>query len=86
MISGTFDLRVDCYEPAHRGDRRLGLTVVFICVGLTFGADPLTNDQLFKLEVAVLIPAALENQITMENAPDIKAKLVIEGEMPYATQ
>jgi len=43
------------------------------------GADPLTNDQLFKLEVAVLIPAALENQITMENAPEIKAKLVIEG-------
>jgi glutamate dehydrogenase (NAD(P)+) len=43
------------------------------------GADPLTNDQLFKLDVAVLIPAALENQITMENAPDIKAKLVVEG-------
>jgi glutamate dehydrogenase (NAD(P)+) len=43
------------------------------------GADPLTNDQLFKLDVAVLIPAALENQITMENAPDIKARLVVEG-------
>jgi glutamate dehydrogenase (NAD(P)+) len=42
-------------------------------------ADPLTNEQLFTLEVDVLIPAALENQITMENAPDIRAKLVVEG-------
>jgi glutamate dehydrogenase (NAD(P)+) len=43
------------------------------------GADPLTNDELFKLDVDVLIPAALENQITMNNAPSIKAKVVIEG-------
>ena len=28
-----------------------------------------TNEQLFALDVDVLIPAALENQITMENAP-----------------
>ena len=27
----------------------------------------------------VLIPAALENQITMENAPRIRAKIVVEG-------
>ena len=31
------------------------------------------------LDVDVLIPAALENQITMENAPPIKAKIVTEG-------
>jgi glutamate dehydrogenase (NAD(P)+) len=43
------------------------------------GADPLTNEQLFQLDVDVLIPAALENQITIENAPRIKAKIVIEG-------
>ncbi len=43
------------------------------------GADPLVNDQLFQLDVDVLIPAALENQITIENAPRIKAKIVIEG-------
>jgi glutamate dehydrogenase/leucine dehydrogenase len=42
-------------------------------------AEPLTNEQLFKLDVDVLIPAALENQITMENAPDIKARIVVEG-------
>jgi glutamate dehydrogenase (NAD(P)+) len=39
----------------------------------------LSNDELFALDVDVLIPAALENQITMENAPSIKAKVVVEG-------
>ena len=43
------------------------------------GGDPITNNQLFRLDVDVLIPAALENQITMENAPDIRAKVVVEG-------
>src|SRR5215470_3580961 len=36
------------------------------------GGEPLTNDQLFKLDVDILIPAALENQITIENAPGIR--------------
>jgi glutamate dehydrogenase (NAD(P)+) len=43
------------------------------------GGDPLTNEELFKLDVDVLIPAALENQITVDNAKDIKAKLIVEG-------
>jgi len=43
------------------------------------GAEPLTNEDLFKLDVDILIPAALENQITIENAPAIKAKVVVEG-------
>ena len=43
------------------------------------GGDALTNDQIFGLDVDVLIPAALENQITMQNAGSIKAKIVTEG-------
>jgi glutamate dehydrogenase (NAD(P)+) len=43
------------------------------------GGEPITNAQLFQLEVDVLIPAALENQITMDNAPSIRAKVVVEG-------
>jgi glutamate dehydrogenase (NAD(P)+) len=43
------------------------------------GGEPLTNAQLFGLEVDVLIPAALENQLTMENAPSVRAKVVVEG-------
>jgi glutamate dehydrogenase (NAD(P)+) len=43
------------------------------------GGEPIENEQLFGLDVDVLVPAALENQITMENAPIIKAKIVAEG-------
>jgi glutamate dehydrogenase (NAD(P)+) len=43
------------------------------------GGDALTNEALFTLDVDVLIPAALENQITMQNAPSIRARLVVEG-------
>ncbi len=43
------------------------------------GAEALSNDQLFALDVDILVPAALENQITADNAADIKAKMVIEG-------
>jgi glutamate dehydrogenase (NAD(P)+) len=42
-------------------------------------AEAITNDELFKLEVDVLIPAALEEQITVANVRDIKAKLIVEG-------
>jgi glutamate dehydrogenase (NAD(P)+) len=43
------------------------------------GGDPLGNEDLFGLDVDVLVPAALENQITMENAPRIRAKIIAEG-------
>ena len=43
------------------------------------GGEPLTNEQLFTLDVDFLIPAALENQITIENADGIKAKAIVEG-------
>ena len=43
------------------------------------GAEPLTNAQLFALDVDFLIPAALENQLTMDNAPAVRAKVVIEA-------
>jgi glutamate dehydrogenase/leucine dehydrogenase len=42
-------------------------------------AEPLEGSKLFELDVDVLIPAALENQITIANAPKIKAKIVAEG-------
>jgi glutamate dehydrogenase (NAD(P)+) len=43
------------------------------------GGEPLSNDDLWGLDVDILIPAALENQITEDNAPSIKAKIVTEG-------
>jgi glutamate dehydrogenase (NAD(P)+) len=43
------------------------------------GGEPIGNEDLFKLEVDILIPAALENQITMANAPSIRARILVEG-------
>jgi len=42
-------------------------------------AERLAPEQIFEMDVDVLIPAALEKQITMANAPKIKAKIVAEG-------
>lgn len=42
-------------------------------------ADRLTNEELMTLPVTVLVPAAMENQITKENAAQIKARIITEG-------
>ena len=41
--------------------------------------NTLTNKELLELECDILVPAAIENQITAENAYDIKAKIVVEA-------
>jgi glutamate dehydrogenase (NAD(P)+) len=41
-------------------------------------ARQVTNEELLELDVDILIPAALENQIRKENAGNIKAKIVAE--------
>lgn len=38
----------------------------------------ITNEALLELDVAVLVPAALENVITEANAPQVRAKVVLE--------
>jgi glutamate dehydrogenase (NAD(P)+) len=43
------------------------------------GGDKITNEELLELDVQVLVPAAMEDQITHENADKIKAKLIVEG-------
>ena len=42
------------------------------------GAKQITNAELLELDCDILIPAALENQITSENVQNIKAKLILE--------
>lgn len=41
-------------------------------------AETVSNEQLLELDVDILIPAALENQITGGNVNDIKAKVIVE--------
>ena len=43
------------------------------------GTSVLSNDDFWSVPCEILIPAALESQITADNAHKIKAKLVIEG-------
>ena len=40
--------------------------------------EEISNEELLKLDVDILIPAALENQITEVNAADIQAKFIFE--------
>lgn len=46
---------------------------------LPVGAKRMTNDEVITCDTDILVPAALENQITADNANDIKAKLIVEG-------
>jgi glutamate dehydrogenase (NADP+) len=41
-------------------------------------ADILTNEELLELDVDLLIPAALENQITRDNAGRVRAGVIVE--------
>lgn len=43
------------------------------------GTRPVTNEELLQLECDILIPAALENQITERIAPGVKAKIISEA-------
>ncbi|MGH2398499.1 MAG: Glu/Leu/Phe/Val family dehydrogenase [bacterium] len=43
------------------------------------GADRVTNEQLLELPCDILIPSALEGQITAQNAARVKARLIVEG-------
>jgi glutamate dehydrogenase (NAD(P)+) len=41
--------------------------------------EPVTNAELLTLPCDVLVPAALENQLTRKNATQVKARLIIEA-------
>ncbi len=43
------------------------------------GGELITNEELLTLNVDVLVPAALQNQISADIAQKIKAKLIVEG-------
>ena len=50
------------------------------------GAD-IPNKELLELDVDILIPAALENAITMDNADSIKARIIAEfGNGPISSE
>lgn len=68
--------------PSIRGfkDSNKGIKAIY-CKGSVCNIiehEILTNEQLLALDVDVLVPAALENQITEANVNDVKAKFIFE--------
>ena len=43
------------------------------------GCEPVSNEDLLELPCEILVPSALEGQITKDNAPRIKARMIVEG-------
>lgn len=42
-------------------------------------AEGITNEELLELDCDILVPAAMENQITARNASKIKTRIIVEG-------
>lgn len=63
----------ESYDELLAASKKLG------SVSKIQGAEQISNMGLLESEVDVLVPAALENQITEENARKIKAPLIVEG-------
>jgi glutamate dehydrogenase (NAD(P)+) len=43
------------------------------------GAETVTNREILEVDCDILVPAALENQITRHNAPNVRAKVIAEA-------
>jgi glutamate dehydrogenase len=41
--------------------------------------NTISNKELFELDCDIIVPAAVENQITRDNAPNIKASIIVEA-------
>ena len=67
---------VNVKEMKKRKDE--GLSVKEAGVKIHEKGEEITNEDLLTLDVDVIVPAALENVITVRNANNIKAKVVIE--------
>lgn len=79
-IVAVSDVRGGIYNP-----QGLDPSAVIRHVGATGGvggfpgADPVSNAEVLELPCDFLVPAAIEGQITGENAPRIQAQVVVEG-------
>ncbi len=49
------------------------------CISGAKGCEEITNEELLEMECDVLVPAAIESQITNQNAEKVRAKVVVEA-------
>lgn len=71
-VSDVYETRSVCECPKCGGDD-CKRSKDDACTG-----DVISNEQLLELDVEVLIPAALENQITADNAQRVVAPIIVE--------
>ena len=77
------DMKKDSFNPdlVLNCKKEKGTISGCYCVGSVCdlkNGKPTTNEKLLELPVDILIPSALENQITGENAGKVQAKVIIE--------
>ena len=79
-IVGVSDVNGGTYNPHGLDISQLTLHKGFSGNIFEFPAgERVTNSELLELDCEVLVPAAIENVISVENAHRIKAKLLLEG-------
>jgi glutamate dehydrogenase (NAD(P)+) len=80
IVVGVSDVQGGVYNP--NGLSHVGLTTHVRQAGSLAGyegGEHVSNDELLELDCDVLIPAAIENQLTDENADAVKATVVVEA-------
>lgn len=80
-VIGISDSKGGLYNPGGLDiDRVLACKDRYQCLlSREVGGEDITNEELLELECDILVPAALENQITGENAPRLRCQMVVEG-------
>ena len=79
-IIGLSDSKGGIYDPeginpfqTYEHKRKTGSVLNYA------GCQDITNEELLELPCDILIPAALQSQLTKENAERVKTKLLVEG-------
>jgi glutamate dehydrogenase (NAD(P)+) len=79
-IVGVSDVKGGVYNP--EGLSPMGLNAHKNRTGSIHGyegGEPVTNQELLELDCDVMIPAALEGQLTEENADRVRARVIVEA-------
>lgn len=80
---GIFDKRKLGMDPrkVREQKRSRGFIAGCYCIGSVCDCEnyvAISNAELLELDADLLVPAALENQLTIENAPRVKARAIVE--------
>jgi glutamate dehydrogenase (NAD(P)+) len=83
-VVAVSDVSASLYQPEGLDIPTLAAQVRHLPHGLLGGYDApgierISNDELLELDVDLLVPAALEDQITVANAARVRAWAIVEG-------